>query len=251
MEETKAPQLLEATISRASDAVRKISDAYNQPWSNNPGTGVRAAFGIWITRAARHLAALTALAKMGDLAIVAEVHYRQMLEILLQVRYLAKADANDRERLAQKISAWGCVEWLEKMEPFKNREFAMQGYKEVSEQLAKYDAELVNEIRNEISRRIWYWFGRSFSQLADNVSKEGEDLNRVYHITSAQLHGSWDMTLRVTNPKPGVLEFREYPDEATLYEWAAESVDRGTQLYARIWNEIANATGAPLVSLGK
>ena len=57
------------------------------------------------------------------------------------------------------------------------------------------------------------------------------------------------MTLGVTNPKPGVLEFREYPDEATLHEWAAESVDRGTELCVRIWNEIASATGAPQVSL--
>jgi hypothetical protein len=242
-EETAAQHLLDSVTRRATSVAVAISTAFGEPWSLNPSTGVKAVFGLWANRSVRHLTAIVVLARIESLALLAEVHYRQILEIHLQVRYFALASALERERFAQKISAWGCVEWLRKMEPFKEHDFAKAGWREMNDQLSRYDPNIVNEVKVALSRR-YYWFGRSFSGLARVVSKGAEDLEGAYHLSSTQLHGTWDLTLGASNPRPGRLDFREWPDKATLFGWAADIVDRGTQLCLRTWNEVARATGA-------
>jgi hypothetical protein len=114
------------------------------------------------------------------------------------------------------------------------------------EQLSKYDPELVSLIRIERKKNM-HWFMTTFTKLARLVSRKGEDLASAYRIISGDLHGVWDLTLGVAQPKPGILDLRGYPDKATMYIWAADMVDLATQLYARVWNEIARSVGAPQV----
>jgi hypothetical protein len=136
------------------------------------------------------------------------------------------------------------------MERFKNSEFGQGGYEDVEKQLGLFDADLVTEIRDERKSNIMYWFGRTFSKLAKEVTREPEDLAQVYRLTSAQIHGAWDLALDVTNPAPGQLDFRGYQNKAQLYYWSAELLDRVIQLYIQIWNEVAETVGAPIVVIG-
>jgi hypothetical protein len=91
------------------------------------------------------------------------------------------------------------------------------------------------------------WFRSSFSKLAKTISKENEDLRMVYQIISADIHGAWGLAFEVANPKPGVLDFRGYPDNSTMYRWAAELLKQVMNLYIQLWNEVAVAMGAPEV----
>jgi hypothetical protein len=245
-QETDARKLLNAAISQAADATDAIATAFREPWKLDPSEGVRAVFGVWINKSIRHLVAISTLTGIEGLGLIAEVHCRQLLEIFLQARYMAATSPQERERLAEKISAWGCVEWLVKMEPLKDQAFATAGWTEMTTQLTKYDPALVLQVKSEQAQH-YYWFGPSFSKLARHVSRKGEDLVALYHLSSTQLHGAWDITLGVSNPKQGVLDFREWPDRATLYRWAADVVDRGKYFTTQTWNEIASATGAPHV----
>jgi hypothetical protein len=131
------------------DTIGKVSGSFRQPWTQNPGTGARAALGKWLTTSVRHLAAITVLAEEHDLSTVAEVHYRQMLEISLQVRRFVTATASEQEELAERISAWGCLDFLEKLEPAKELALASKGYQEMTVQLSKYDPGLIARIRSE------------------------------------------------------------------------------------------------------
>lgn len=246
--ERQARAELEIAIDRASEAIARVAYSFAQPWRKSPGTGARAVFGLWANKLIRHLAAVTVLSQGGGLSQIAEVHYRQMIEILIQVRKFASAAPEERERLAQRISAFGSLEFIEKLEQFKDTDFGRQGYGEAVDQLGKYDDRIVKRAKRDRERRRWYWFGRSFSSLAREVGRKGEDLEKLYHLTSAQTHGVWDVTFGVSSPEPGVLLFGESPDAATSARWAAELVDRATQQTLVIWNEIAEATGAPRVS---
>ena len=76
------------------------------------------------------------------------------------------------------------------------------------------------------------------------ISVENEDLRSIYQIVSANIHGSWDHALYVKNPKPGLLDFRGYPNKKTLYLRAVEVLDDATLYYMKLWNEIADAVGA-------
>jgi hypothetical protein len=129
------------------------------------------------------------------------------------------------------------------MEQFKGTDFGRQGFQEAMEQFAKYDDQIVKRAKRDRERRRWYWFGRSFSGLAREVTQEGEDLEKLYHLASAQAHGVWDVTFGVSIPEPGVLLFGESPDAITSLRWATELVDRATRQSLLIWNEIAEATG--------
>ena len=248
MEKEKTLKLLEQGLERAYQIISQVSEAFQETWELNPGTGIRALLGSWNIRAVRHLLAIITLADERDLALVANVHYRQMFEIMLQIRYFLSASIDEQEALAEKISAWGCLDWLEKMKSLKDHDLINRGYQQMMEQLETYNPKLVVQIREERSKN-WNWFGMSFSKLAHQVSKDGEDLKSAYHIISADLHGSWEVTLNVANPQPGVLDFRGYPDKATLYYWAAEVVDRASQLYLQTWNEVARSVGAPQVQM--
>lgn len=246
--ERQARAELESAIDQASKAIASVAYSFGQSWGKNPETGTRAVFGLWANKLIRHLAAVTLLSQGGDLSQIAEVHYRQMIEIWLQVRKFADAEPEERERIAQRISAFGSLEFVEKLEQFKDSDFGRQGYQEAMDQLGKYDDQIVKRASRDRERRRWYWFGRSFSGLARDVARDGEDLEKLYHLTSAQAHGVWDVTFGVSSPEPGVLLFGESPDATTSFRWATELVDRATQQTILIWNEIADATGAPRVS---
>lgn len=247
--ENDAVELLQSVISSAREAIDVIAEAFRKPWSANPTTSERAVFGHWLVYAVRHLVAIIILCEERDLSMVANVHRRQMFEIFLQVRYYASVQKDKRENLAEKISAWGCIEYLEKLESLKDHDDVKNGYDYVLEQLTHHNQNTIDEIKSERERRIFNWFGRSFSKLAVDVSKEGEDLRGAYQLISADLHGTWRLALDVANPQPGILDFRGYPDKTTMYRWAADLLDQSTILYVNTWNEVAVVLGAPEVYL--
>jgi hypothetical protein len=245
--EVQAKSSLKKVLDVARETVSKVSDAYNQDWEENPSTVIRAVLGYWVVSALRHFVAIITLCEEHDLSMVADSHYRQILEIQLQIRYFLSGDADKWEVTAQKVSAYGCVEYLEKLESVKDHPSVVDGYYKAQEQLKKYDPHIITEIKQDRSKGKWYWFGKSFSKIAGIVSREGEDLKTLYQLQSADMHGSWGLTFGVSNPKLGSLDFRGYPDKATMYVWAADSLDLATQTFVNIWNDVATAVGAPIV----
>lgn len=199
--------------------------------------------GHWMLKSFRHLMAIVALAKTMDLAKVAEVHYRQILEILLQIRKFASYPPDEQDGVAKKIAIWGILDYLDKLERFRDADFAKGGHEEAEDRLGRFDPSLVDEVRGERKPGQLYWFGRSITGLAQEVNKPPEDMRQVYRITSAQVHGSWDLALDVVSPEPGSLDFRGYPNEAQMLYWAAEIVDRATSMHVRAWNEVADSVG--------
>jgi hypothetical protein len=188
--------------------------------------------------------AVVTLADIVDLAKVSQVHIRQILEIQFQIRKLASFARSEQDRMAKKIALWGTLDYLDKLDGFKQVDFAKGGHEEVDAQLARFAPELVEEVRRERQTGQLYWFGRSVTQLAREVTKPPEDMGQMYRLTSAQAHGSWDLALDVASPEPGKLDFRGYQNEAQMLYWAAEHVDLGTTLHLRSWNEVAEAVGA-------
>jgi len=245
--ETEAEVLLKDAIHKARQTVSDVSDAFNCEWSRNPSTSVRAVLGYWMFTAIRHFVALITLCEENDLSMVSGTHYRQMLEIMIQVRYFTSQAISQWETMAQRVSAYGCIEYLEKLKIVKDHPSVVEGYMEAQEQLKRYDQQIVDQIRRARSNKEWYWFGKSFSAVAKKLSSSSENLQALYQLHSADMHGSWGLTFGVANPKPGSLDFRGYPDKATMYKWAADSVDLATQMLKRIWNDIARAVGAPTV----
>jgi hypothetical protein len=245
--EDDALKNLSEVIDAAHVSISNVSHAFHESWKSNPSTGVRAAFGHWLVSSARHVVAVTTLVQENDLVKVAEVHYRQMLEILFQVRKVASTHGANREHIVQKVAAWGVLDYLEKMEFVKDTEWGRGGYEDVEQRLELFDVELVLEIKKE-RKRSMYWFGKNFSSLAKEVTRQPEDLAKVYHVVSAQAHGAWDLALDVINPAPGHLDFRGYQNKAQLYYWSAELLDRVYKLNVQIWNEIATAVDAPQVA---
>ena len=226
-----------------------VVDAFAGKWAANPGTATRAALGLWVFTAMRHLSAIDILAEEHDLSTVAHVHNRQIFEILLQVRRFAQATPSDRERLAQAISACGCLEFLGKLEPVKDHPHVQAGYAEMTEQLTKYDPQVLAEIRAQRGRGRHNWFGTTFTDLAASVSKPGEDLAAAYRLISAEMHDVWALAIGLTIPAPGSLDFRGYPDLDTMFSRAADLVDEATQRYVQIWNEVAILVDAQEVVL--
>jgi hypothetical protein len=248
MAEQNSQKLLKATIATSRRIIREVVDAFNKPWTKKPDTGSRLALGKWISTSLRHLAAITILAEEHDLSMVADIHFRQMFEILLQVRYFLSTEPSEREKLAERISAWGCLDYLEKLASIKEHDQVSKGYQEMTEQLSTYDQYLIPVLRAERKKSL-HWFKSSYTALARKVSRDEEDLAAAYQLISAGLHGSWDLTIGVISPSPGELDFRGYPDKKTMQRWAADLVDRATQVYVRTWNDIAIAVGAPEVEL--
>jgi len=246
-DEVSAKDLLAKAIETADEVIGAVSGAYKEEWTNNPSTIVRAVFGHWLVKAGRHLAATITLCKEHDLSVVVDVHHRQIFELFLQVRYYASLHQDGKEKNAMKILAIGYVEFLEKMNLVKDDKHIQGVYKDTSELLSQVDKDLVEEIKNERGKRLFYWFGSSFSQLAKNVSRMGENLKAVYQIISADVHGSWNLALDVKHSKPGCLDFRGYPDKTTMYVRAAQKLYQVTNLYMNLWNEIAESVGAPKV----
>ena len=215
--ESQYQKSLGLTLLKAREALIAVSKASKMPWGNNPSTGVRAFLGHSLSRARRHFSAVIILCEEKDLFTVANVHRRQMFELFLQVRYFLSPIQDDKEYLAEKIAAWGCVELLEKFESSKQGEDTQRGYADAQEQLSRFQQRIIDEIKSEKRQNKHNWFGSSFSQLAKAVSGDGQDLRLVYQVISNDIHGTWGLALDVSNPEPGVLDFRSYPDKATMY----------------------------------
>lgn len=242
--ESTAQSLLSDVIGKAREINGVISDAYKEEWTNKPSTGVRVVFGHWLVNAARHFGATIILCEEPILSVVSNVHHRQIFEIFLQVRYYVSLKQDVKEKIVDKISAWGCVDYLEKLDVLKDDNNIKKAFEEISKKLTQYDKNLVDEIIRERKNRLYNWFGISYSQLAQKLSREGENLRSAYQIISADVHGAWNLALDVSSPNPGVLDFRGYPDDTTLYIRAAETLDQVTSLYMNLWNEIAKSVGA-------
>jgi hypothetical protein len=246
-DESSANKLLGSVIKKAEEVIGVVSDVFKEDWTNNPSTSVRAVFGQWLVTAVRHFAAVIVLCENHDLSVVADVHHRQIFELFLQTRYFASLDRDSKEKNAEKIVATGYVEFLEKITILKDHDQITNTYKEVLEKLNRFDANLRDEIQRDRKKKSFNWFGTSFSKLAENVSRAGEDLKSAYQIISADIHGTWNLAFDVCNPEPGLLDFRGYPDKTTLYIRATELLYQVTALYMNLWNEIAENVGAQMV----
>lgn len=239
--------LLGEVLDKAKEVITVVKEAYKEDWTKNPSTSVRAVLGHWLVSANRHFRAIITLCEKQDLSVVAHVHYRQIFELYLQVRYFTLLDDVTKERSVKKIFVIGFIDFLDKLSKLKDHEQIKAAYEEVSEKLKKCDKEIVEEVSAERKKRIYSWFGLSYAKLAQTVSPPGEDLKNVYQIISSDVHGTWNLALDVYNPSPDHLDFRGYPDKATLYLRAAETVHQVTGRYMFLWNEIAESVGAQKV----
>ena len=153
--EVQAKSTLKNVVEVAREAVSNVSTAYNQDWQENPSTGIRAVLGFWVVSALRHFVAFITLCEVHDLSMVANTHYRQMLEIQLQIRYFLSLDDDKWEITSQKVSAYGCVEYLDKLEAIKDHPTVKAGYREAEERLKDYDQDIIAEIKQDRSNRKW------------------------------------------------------------------------------------------------
>lgn len=246
-DENRALALLNEVIEKANEVIHVIGDAFRGDWTKDPTTAVRAVFGHWLVNAFRHFRATIILCKEFGLSSVADVHSRQIFEIFLQVRYYASFTENEKENIAEKISAIGCIDVLDKLSILQDHEGVSKGYKEISERLGGYSKNILKEIYDERRKGKYNWFGRSFSQLARDVSRSGEDLSRKYKLLSGDAHGTWDLALDVSFPSPGQINFRGYPDDTTYYIRTIDTLIEVMEQYMKVWNEIADSVGATKV----
>ncbi len=245
--ENSAHILLNAIIDKAREIFSIISSVYRENWANNPPNYVRKALGCWMVNASRHFCASIILSENYDLSLMANVHYRQIFEDFLQIRFYTSQNDEDKEKLTNRIAAIGFIEWLEKMNPLKTEDFLSETYEKISKKLDHFDKLELDQIEKDRKKRNYYWFGCSFSELAKRVSKPNEDLRSVYKMISADIHGAYSLSLDVYQPEPDKLDFRGYPNKTTLYLRAAEMLDQITSLYMNLWNEIAIVVGAEMV----
>lgn len=222
--------------------VRKIINEFQEPWSNNLSTNVRAIFGFWIRQSILHTIAFRELSIKGDLGMIGKVHTRQILEILLQVRELASKNVEEREQLSKKIIAYGLIDYREKLSSVVNDQPNRDGYKEVLEHLAKFDGDFVIEIEKDYKNNH-NWFGTSFTQLGHSVNIGSEDLGNLYKFLSADSHGIFSVALEVSNPRPGFLDFRGYQNKAQYIYWVACELELATNLLLKVWNSSADVIG--------
>jgi len=249
MNDIEAKSDLSATVATSRDIIARVSEAFQTDWTRNPATPTRAALGKWIVTAKRHLSAMIVLAEQNDLWTVSHSHHRQIFEILLQVRHFIQAQTGQHSRLAQKVSASGCLEFLHQLESIKDHPKVRPGYEEMTDLLSKYDSDVIEELEAQRAKGRHHWFGTSFTKLARRVSRSGENLASVYGILSSEHHGVWDLTIGVASPTPGELDFRGYPDIESNFQRAADLVDEATQRYVQIWNDVAQFVGAPSVDI--
>jgi hypothetical protein len=171
-----------------------------------------------------------------------------MFEIKLQIRKYLAQDAVDRPALADRITLWGYYDLADKLKPGLEHPVMNRGYEWVQRNIAGYEAKIRGEVVKERQHNQRWWFGKSFSQLAKEVSRGNENLKALYHLLSADAHGTWALATEVASLQPGHLDFRGYPDKATMYRWAAEDLDYTMHLYLECWNEVARAVGAPTIT---
>lgn len=249
--ESEAFDLLQKTIAKSREFISNIVITFKGDWEDCLSTNIRMVMGHWIVKAVRLLVTLTVLCEERDLSVNANIFHRQIFELCLQTRFFSKLSDTEKEENAIKIKIFGCLEYLEKMEPVKDNEHVKNVYKEVSDYLNTFDDKLVKKYKEKRNQRKYFWFGRSFSQLANELSREGENLRGVYQIISADIHGVWDLVLDVKNPEPSMLNFRGYPNNKTMYIRGVETLDQATLLVMEMWNEIAECVGAEKVTFIK
>jgi hypothetical protein len=105
-DEASAQKLLEVTLEKAKEVIGVVTDAYKEEWTTEPSTGVRAVFGHWLVSAKRHFSATIRLCEEPDLSVVADVHYRQIFELFIQIRYYAFLDLATKERYVMDPKNW-------------------------------------------------------------------------------------------------------------------------------------------------
>lgn len=241
---------LKARTSWSMSMIDAVAKSCTREWRKKTGTGEMLVLRKWLMTSVRHLYVILTLADSvdeHDLIMVGKIHHRQIFEIMLQVRYFLKQDS-EKESVAEKISAWGCVDYLEQLEQLKDHS-SIKGYGEMEAKLASYDKDLITLIKKERRYGKKCWFGKNFNALAANVSKNGEELPKGYKIISAEAHGTYDMTLGISHSQSGEFDFSGYSDKATLYKWAAELVEDATRCYVGIWNEVAEVVGASQIEI--
>lgn len=231
-------------IEYARKSERKVAQAARGEWKNNPPAIVRAAFGHWYVSAMRHLEAMNILSAVRDYSVVTLVHHRQIFEIYIQVRFFASLNPEQQESYGQKIHAIGSVEYIEKLKVVKDHPFIKPNYDEMIGFIDDYDPGIIEEIYKDRKKGQYRWFGRTYTSLAKEVSKDGDKLDDLYRILATSAHGSWDLALGVDYSKPGTLNFRGYSDKRTMYLRAAEEIDQATKHFLNLWNEVAESVGA-------
>ena len=68
--------------------------------------------------------------------LLREVHYRQIFELYIQIRFYASLDLAEKERYAEKIYAIGCIDYLNKLSILKDRAQIASGYNEIVDLLS-------------------------------------------------------------------------------------------------------------------
>lgn len=87
----------------------------------------------------------------------------------------------------------------------------------------------------------------SYTKLAKKFSKNDQNLEALWQISSATTHRAFDPVLNVNTSEPGVITFRGYPDLLTMYRHAKNQVEEANNIFVQIWNDIAEDVGAPQV----
>ena len=242
--EKTASHLLAKVEAYAKEALKVVLEAFKEEWKYHPSAKIKGVFGHWLVNSSRHLRAAIILCNEYDLSIVANVHHRQIFEIFLQVKYYANLTQNEKEEKADILSIIGSIEFLEKMKGLQDSDNIEKSYKEITAYLARYDKELVDNIKKKRKNSKYNWFDRSFNQLAKDMGNKDQDLKVAYQIISADIHGTWDYLFDVKHFEPGVIDLRGYPDRTTLFIRAAETLYQVTNLFITLWNEIARSVGA-------
>jgi len=250
----KSRKQLQESINQTKAAVIEFQLLAREDWKNKLSPEEYVVFLYWANKATNHLLAVIALceadmredliASKYELVPIANIHYRQMVELFLQVKYLAKIEKNERPHFAEKAVAFGVVEYLRKMEIFRDDEFAQKGISEMEERLKYFSPEIIQEIQDE---KRFYWFGKSFSQLASEVSTTDNDFKALYGLVSAHAHGIWDIILGVSNPQDSVLRISQYQNKNQKADFGRLLIEEATIMFRQTWNAIAVAVGAPLM----
>lgn len=139
---------LSECVNRANKSVNEINKA-KRGWRAINTLEERVVLGLWLSTAHRHFDAILILSEDKHLSTVANLHYRQMLEILLEVRAFLNYPRKERERVAQEISILATLKYLQKWDVVKEHEKVKDGYQEMEKRLKLYDSQIVDKIKKK------------------------------------------------------------------------------------------------------
>lgn len=224
-------------------SIRKIDQEFKSNMPTPPNDGVQRVLGVWIYWLLLHSKAILRLASKQDLGMSAEVHYRQLVEIFLQFRKIALAKPALREEMARKIMIFGILDWMQKLENLQDLNEVASGFTEMKRMLAKFPEVEVANARRARKEKKWNWYETSFTQLARDVSQEGERFGNLYQLTSGSAHGSWNVALGVSESSQGDFVYSPVKDRKTMYRWAEETMSRAENFLIDTWREISQFVG--------